>query len=139
MVERRWLRIERTALFAGEELEGEASAFSGKEGFSLSREYGKAVESLLFPEVFGPSREFPVPREGEGENRYEWGEGYEWDRAYSLKYLPEELRPVRDSGTLYRDYIEGRGLFFLAMAWGEIWETIPLTIIEQPAAALPKE
>ena len=48
----------------------------------------------------------------ESEEEYAEGAGLKWNTVYSGKILPENLRPLRDSGTLWRDYEEARQLFF---------------------------
>jgi len=42
---------------------------------------------------------------------YATGEGLEWRTDYSKAVLPENLRELRDSGTLYRDFEEAPGLW----------------------------
>lgn len=37
--------------------------------------------------------------------------GYIWSHAYSKKILPEELRELRNSGTIWRDFEEAAGIF----------------------------
>ena len=65
--------------------------------------FHNAVFPFLFPEVAGE----PVP---EGPTRI--GSDIVWSITYTENHFPERFRPLRDSGTLYRDYEEAFGLFY---------------------------
>jgi hypothetical protein len=47
-----------------------------------------------------------------------------WNTAYTETLLPEELRFLRDSGTLKRDWEESRQWIFLVYAWDRIFNTL---------------
>lgn len=78
--------------------------------------YAEAYGSLFFPERYGygPGTEKTGP--------WTEGDGISWDSGYTRKVFPEQLREVRDSGTLYRDWEEGIGLWFLVDQWQPFWE-----------------
>ena len=74
----------------------------------------KAFEQYMFPEVYGyssPSQTgqdlVPVL-------------GIEWNKKYTEGHFQERLWALRNSGSLYRDYQESPGLWYLAMAWAEL-------------------
>jgi hypothetical protein len=72
--------------------------------------------AYLFPEVYGYSS--PV----DGKTTIP-ALGIDWNTAYTKAKLPEALWPLRDSGTLYRDYQESPTLWTLAWNWKSLWET----------------
>jgi hypothetical protein len=53
-----------------------------------------------------------------------------WDTAYTEAVLPEELRFLRDSGTLKRDWEESRQWIFLLYAWDRIFNTLETEALE---------
>lgn len=70
------------------------------------KDFEERVEKILFPEVYGYT-----------EKRVEKGntvraDGIEWDTLYSDENIPEELREVRNTGTLFRDWEETSKLFY---------------------------
>lgn len=74
------------------------------------KSFERAAGTALFPEIYGypeGSQSSPATKE----NRRK-GEGYAWDTAYSAARVPEALREVRDTGTLYRDWEESTELFY---------------------------
>ena len=72
------------------------------------------LASYLFPEVYG----YDSPNEGKATIP---ALGIDWNTAYTKDKLSEALRPLRDSGTLYRDYQESPGLWALAWNWKALW------------------
>lgn len=44
-------------------------------------------------------------------------EGYKWNTAYTRGLLPENLRPLRDSGTLLRDWEEASAWLYAGCQW----------------------
>jgi len=84
----------------------------------------RALEQYLFPEVYGydikttrGSSLVPVV-------------GIEWDSQYTKDHFSEKLRVLRNSGTLYRDYQESPGLWYLQIAWSGVWEPGKETPVE---------
>jgi hypothetical protein len=123
MVSRRWTRIEAAAPFIEDSLDMESYHFAHKKRDYYSEDFQRDLESLLFPELYGYGDKFPKPDScKDPEKRYVREEGVTWDGCYSTAYLPEELIPVRDSGTLLRDYEETAGFFTLAVTWQSLWE-----------------
>jgi hypothetical protein len=85
--------------------------------------FQESVRCWLFPEVYGyaaPPSKHPV----------HWGEDVPWNTDYSAATFAENLRPVRDSGTLLRDFEESPELWRLCYVWPSLWAT------QAPAAAL---
>ncbi len=121
MVSRRWTRIQALTPFLQESLDVKSYEFAHKRKGYYSRGFLDDAGSLLFPELYGFREGFSEPSSGEGE-RYVRAEGVLWDTWYSKTYVPEELIPVRDSGTLFRDYEEGADLLTLAATWKILWE-----------------
>ena len=77
----------------------------------------KYWKPILFPETCS-KRKRPANWQ-EPDDKYHRAESIKWNTGYSVRTFPEELRPVRDSGTLFRDWEE-------AFEWiyGEYeWET----------------
>jgi hypothetical protein len=78
--------------------------------------YAEAYGPLFFPERYGyPPETGPV-------GPWKRGDDISWDTGYTRAVFPERLREVRDSGTLYRDWEEAIGLWFLADQWTTFWE-----------------
>ena len=74
------------------------------------------LDAYLFPEVYG----YITPPAGHHARVTVYG--MDWDTDYTKELLPESLRPLRDSGTLYRDFEEAPGLWGLALQWKEWWQ-----------------
>jgi len=78
--------------------------------------YAEAYGPRFFPERYGyPKGSAPVGPRRKGDDLY-------WDTGYTRSVFPEQLWEVRDSGTLYRDWEEAIGLWFLADQWATFWE-----------------
>jgi hypothetical protein len=125
IISRRWTRASAASSYIRNTLNLSSYPFiiTG-EGYD-SKEFRKDLERLLFPEVYGYGAAFPPPPYWEGpEDRYVEKEEVLWDRSYSRTYIPPELQPVRDSGTLFRDYWECSGFFILGSTWDLLWEEI---------------
>ena len=106
--DRRMNRIRAAAQFLNDKFRGksfpEFARGGDKSAFSL------AAGKTLFPEIFGyPEGTAESPESAETRQR---GEGILWDTGYSASEIPENLREVRDTGTLYRDWEESSLLFY---------------------------
>ncbi|MDR0600521.1 MAG: hypothetical protein LBG84_10655 [Treponema sp.] len=107
---------------------GPGGGFSGQEAFE---EYWRPV---LFPELVKAKKRPPAYAAAAGpEARWVWAEDIRWNAAYTAVLLPEELRPLRDSGALLRDWEEAPGWIYLAYRWNDIIQTITTeTVFEKP-------
>ncbi|MDR0641422.1 MAG: hypothetical protein LBG07_03080 [Treponema sp.] len=84
---------------------------------------------LLLPELVPRKKRPPLYSAGTGLRRLR-AEQVSWNTAYTEKILPEELRSLRDSGTLNRDWEESRGWIFLIYAWDHIFNTLETSAVE---------
>jgi hypothetical protein len=71
-------------------------------------------QSILFPETvraaFRPQRYTALEA---GAKNHVYGEGIKWNAAYTRELLPEQLRPLRDNGSLFRDWEESAAWFYV--------------------------
>ncbi|MDR2660338.1 MAG: hypothetical protein LBC27_10210 [Spirochaetaceae bacterium] len=51
---------------------------------------------------------------------YSYGEHIKWNMEYTQELFPENLRPLRDSGTLFRDWEEAAAWLYIYYNWGTI-------------------
>ena len=79
------------------------------------REFQKYWKPLLFPEI-SPRAKRPVGWQLEGD-QYKRSEDIKWNTSYSERAFPEILRPVRNSGTLLRDWEEAFEWIYLQYNW----------------------
>lgn len=78
------------------------------------KEFYKNIEQYLFPEVFGYTS---ATAQYSREKDFEFAEGFKWNKTYTLDLFPEHFHEIRNSGTLYRDWIETRELFYTLYDW----------------------
>jgi hypothetical protein len=83
---------------------------------------------LLLPELV-PAKQRPRRYETGTAVRWAAAEQVRWNTSYTEQILPEELRPLRDSGTLKRDWEESRDWIFLVYAWDRIFHTLETSTI----------
>ncbi|MDR0758586.1 MAG: hypothetical protein LBF74_00530 [Treponema sp.] len=90
--------------------------------FASQEEFEKHWQPVLFPEMV---RAKLRPPEWTAEGAV-WvrGEGIRWNAAYTETLFPEELRPARDSGTLFRDWEEAAAWVYLEYEWDHIMEAL---------------
>jgi hypothetical protein len=83
---------------------------------------------LLLPELVSAKQR---PRQYETGRAVRWAvaEQVRWNASYTEQILPEELRPLRDSGTLKRDWEESRDWIFLVYAWDRIFHTLEASTV----------
>ncbi|MFP3041364.1 hypothetical protein LQZ19_06030 [Treponema primitia] len=76
---------------------------------------------LLFPEIVKRKERPAAWTEGES-----WviGEDVKWNTVYTESVFPEELWPVRNSGTLLRDWEEASGWIYFVFEWDRIVESL---------------
>jgi hypothetical protein len=82
-------------------------------------EYWKPI---LFPELV-PKKKKPADwqRENDQWNR---AESVRWNISYTERLLPEELREIRNSGTMLRDWEEAFDWLYNDYEWSRIKETL---------------
>jgi hypothetical protein len=77
---------------------------------------------ILFPEV-SPAKKRPEGWQQEGDSWIKT-EDIRWNAGYTERAFPEMLRPIRDSGTMLRDWEEAAGWIYLEYEWNRILETL---------------
>ena len=84
---------------------------------------------ILFPElVSGNKRPALWHQEGDVFLR---AEDIRWNTGYTERLLPQELRAIRDSGTLLRDWEEAISWIYMQYEWDSIMELLSQKIILQ--------
>lgn len=123
----RWDRIRATASFlkgrepANGMVENAAyPAFRLKKDKSGSSFFGRNSK-LLFPEIYGYASVEEKERY-RGSKKAE-AEDIKWNLAYTEDTFPENLREIRDTGTMFRDWEESAELFYLATWHDEMLES----------------
>jgi hypothetical protein len=84
---------------------------------------------ILLPELVPRRRRPPLYDAGGGARRVT-AEQVGWDTSYTERVLPEELRFLRDSGTLKRDWEESPQWIFLLYAWDRIFNALETSAAE---------
>lgn len=106
--DRRMNRIRAAAQFLNEKFQEKSFPEFARGGDENA--FSIAGGKTLFPEIYGyPEGTSESPESAETRQR---GEGILWDKGYSASEIPENLREVRDTGTLYRDWEETSLLFY---------------------------
>lgn len=108
LFDRRINRIRAAAYFLNEKFDGKSFPEFGRGGAGSA--FAVAAGQTLFPEIYGYPEGTAESQES-AETRKK-GEGIVWDAGYSASGIPENLREVRDTGTLYRDWEETSLLFY---------------------------
>jgi hypothetical protein len=89
-------------------------------------EFEKHWKPILFPEAVSKKKRPPDwRRENDQWNR---AESINWNKSYTERLFPEELREVRNSGTMLRDWEEALDWIYNEYEWNRIkkllsWET----------------
>lgn len=108
LFDRRINRIRAATHFLNERFDGRSFPEFDRGGAESA--FSAAAGPVLFPEIYGyPEGTVKSQKSGETRKR---GEGIVWDAGYSASEIPENLREVRDTGTLYRDWEETSLLFY---------------------------
>ncbi|MDR2500988.1 MAG: hypothetical protein LBD37_07920 [Treponema sp.] len=102
----------------------ERRSFADQDAFA---DYWKPI---LFPELVSVKRRPAAWTEAGAVWRA--GEGVKWNTVYTAGLLSEELRPVRDSGTLLRDWEEALGWIYLQYQWDDLIQSLAQEIIVTP-------
>jgi len=74
------------------------------------------VSKFLFPEIYGYAA-----NETPGKNRVT-ADSVDWDKNYTAAHFSAPLAPLRESGTMLRDFQESPGLWRLLYHWKTTWE-----------------
>ena len=82
---------------------------------SHAASFEEATRKFLFPEVYGYSE---PPRQN---SQSVTSESISWNVDYTAANFPENLRAIRNSGTMLRDFKECLGLWRLAYCFDELW------------------
>jgi hypothetical protein len=121
----RWDRVVAITIFLAEK----NITYSGT-GKDALRDFETNARKILFPELYG----YPEGSTKGAGKESALAEGVSWDTAYTLAAFPEELRAIRDSGTILRDWEEGFELFLLASRQNAVTDGMPVRIIVKKAA-----
>lgn len=123
----RWDRIRATASF----LKGrETVAVTGQNAvyppFRLKKDksgisFFARNSKLLFPEIYGYKTVEEMERYRDSKKAV--AEDIKWNLAYTEDTFPENLREIRDTGTMFRDWEESAELFYLATWHAEMLES----------------
>lgn len=81
--------------------------------------FEKYWKPILFPEMVRGGKRPPEWRRETA--RWAWAEDIRWNLDYTARVFPEELRAVRNSGTLLRDWEEAPGWIYLEYEWERIF------------------
>jgi hypothetical protein len=94
--------------------------------FSSQREFEAHWKPILFPELTPAKKRPPgwsaamTGTAAEEEEAWISGEHVKWNTRYTEALLPEELRPVRNSGALLRDWEEAAAWIYFQFEWERI-------------------
>ncbi|WP_461255040.1 hypothetical protein [Treponema sp. R80B11-R83G3] len=101
---------------------------------SPSHEKGKKIDDferfwqpILLPETV--SKEKRPNGWIQGEDQFQKADSIKWNTGYTERTFPEELWPIRNSGTLLRDWEEAIGWIYLEYEWKNIVELLSKEII----------
>jgi hypothetical protein len=93
----------------------------GLPDFADQKAFEKYWKPRLFPEIV---RAKDRPSEWTADGPWVLGEDIKWRRAYTEAVFPTELWPVRNSGTMLRDWEEAAGWIYLEFEWDHILEVL---------------
>jgi hypothetical protein len=102
--------------------DGGDGAANGTGTFANQRAFEKYWKPILFPELVSPKKR-PAAYTA-GEPRFVRGEDIRWNAAYTQAVFPETLRPLRDSGTLLRDWEEAAAWIYLTAEWDPLLQSV---------------
>jgi len=79
-------------------------------------------QPILFPEMVSKKKR----PDGwvQAEDVFKTAENIRWNTSYTERKFPEELRPIRNSGTLLRDWEEASSWIYLEYEWQNIVELL---------------
>jgi hypothetical protein len=86
------------------------------------RNFEKYWKPILFPEFVS---EHNRPADWQQENdQWNRAESINWNKGYTERLFPEELREIRNSGTMLRDWEEALDWIYNEYEWGRIMEIL---------------
>jgi len=91
--------------------------------------FEKHWKPFLFPEMVSKKKR-PLDWQIEGDV-FTRGEDIRWNSGYTERVFPEELIPVRNSGTLLRDWEEALSWIYLDYEWKSVEEALSRQTILQ--------
>ena len=85
-------------------------------------QFEKYWKPILFPEIVSKKKR-PAGWQREGD---QWvrAEDIRWNTSYTERVFSEALRPIRDSGTMLRDWEESLDWIYVECEWNRITETL---------------
>jgi hypothetical protein len=104
------------------------ASLNGPKGQSLEN-FDQYYKPLLFPEM-AKRKHRPKGWLQEGDVRVK-AEDIRWNTGYTDRVFPEELKNVRNSGTLFRDWEDALSWIYLEYEWENIKELLSRQIILQ--------
>jgi hypothetical protein len=87
-----------------------------------AEDFEKYWKPVLFPEIVS-ARKRPAGWKQDGDE-FVRAEDIRWNTGYTERIFPEELFPVRNSGTLLRDWEEALSWIYLEYEWENITELL---------------
>jgi hypothetical protein len=84
-------------------------------------------KSRLFPELVSQKKR-PQNWQQEGD-KWVRAEDIRWNTSYTERTFPEELRAIRDSGTMLRDWEEALEWIYMEYEWGNITKLLSIETI----------
>jgi len=91
------------------------------------KEFEKYWKPILFPEIAAGKQRPEGWRQGG--DIFKTAEDINWNTSYTERVFPPELVPVRDSGTMLRDWEEALSLVYLEYEWERLINIISDKII----------
>jgi hypothetical protein len=94
-----------------------------------ARKFEKYWKPILFPEIVLKKNQ---PSDWRREDD-QWvrAESINWNKGYTERLFPEELREIRNSGTMLRDWEEALDWIYIEYEWGSIQEILSRETILQ--------
>ncbi|MDR2793957.1 MAG: hypothetical protein LBB61_09905 [Treponema sp.] len=92
--------------------------FSSNRRFSDIKAFEAYWKPVLFPELVNAGRRPSTYVDTDAE--WVQAEAVRWNTTYTQELFPEELRPVRDSGALLRDFEEALAWLYCVYEWQNI-------------------
>ena len=94
----------------------------GKNGttavFSSQKEFAAFWKSRLFPELVSPKKR--LPEYSRKNAQWARADSIKWNLTYTEYLFPEELRELRNSGALLRDWEEALPWIYMEYSWNDI-------------------